>query len=224
MKLKQITKNERPREKIIEYGPERLSDTELLAIILSIGNKGEGVLELSNRLINQYGLSKLLYMNYHELAKIPGIKEAKATKLLACFEMAKRSVQNNENESFKTSSDIYRYIKNTYLFESKEVLTVLYVTSKIKLIKKLKYSNNSSYYCDFPLKKIVQDALTYDAYGIILIHNHPSGDVNPSQADIDATLSIKYVLRELDILLLDHIVISKDNYYSFDENKLLNSI
>jgi DNA repair protein RadC len=223
MNIKDITKKDRPRERIIENGAKSLSDTELLAIILSVGNKNEGVMELSSRLINTYGLNQLLYMSYDEISKISGIKEAKATKLLACFEMAKRSVKVYDNIIlFNTSNDIYDYIKNDYIFESREVLTILYVTSKLKLIKKIKYSNNSTYSCEFPIKKIVQESLGLDAYGIIMIHNHPSGDKNPSHSDIDVTQTLKIILRELDILLLDHIIITQNYYYSFDENNLLN--
>ena len=223
MKLKDLSKKDRPRERIIEYGAKSLSDTELLAIIISVGNKNESVIELSSRLITTYGLNQLLYMNYDEISKISGIKEAKASKLLACFEIAKRSVRMNENQiSFYTSNDIFNYVKNDYLFELREILTIIYVTSKLKLIKKIKYSNNSSFSCEFPIKKIVHDALSLDAYGVIMIHNHPSGELKPSNSDKDATQTMKIILRELDILLLDHLIITQNDYYSFDENNLLN--
>ncbi len=225
MKLNQITKNELPRERIINNGASSLTDTELLAIILSFGTKNENVLELSRRLISTYGLSQLLYMSYEEISKISGIKQAKATKLLACFELAKRSIRVTDNQiSFTSSKEIYHYIKNDYVLEGKEVLTILYVTSKVKLIKKAKYTNSSSFSCEFPIRKIVSDALALDSYGLVMIHNHPSGDVKPSRADIEATQTIKMILRELNILLLDHIIISNDKYYSFDENHILNGI
>ena len=222
MKLEEIKKEQRPRERLIEKGAKVLTDIELLAIILSFGSKKENVLELSSRLINDYGLERLLNMNYDELKQIDGIKEAKATKLMACFEIARRSIKKSNNGiEFIHSIDVVDYIKRDYQFIQNEMYSIIYVDVKGKLLKKLFFESELSYKVSISIRSIVKEGIILNAYGIYMIHNHPSNDVRPSSSDISTTKLVFETLKSIDINLIDHIIIGNDNYFSFYENKLI---
>lgn len=207
----------KPREKIIKFGPESLLDYELLALMLSTGTKNESVLDLAYRLVNEYGLNRLFKLNYNELKSISGIKEAKASKLMATFELARRASTLNQNQIIDNAKDLYLYIKGEYLNLDYEVLTVIYVNAKCKIIAKRKYDSFQVNLINVPFKKIVGDAINLSSYGLFLIHNHPSGDVNPSLQDIDVTNELKKILLPLNIHLLDSIIIGNNKYFSLGE-------
>ncbi|MBE6137485.1 MAG: DNA repair protein RadC [Erysipelotrichaceae bacterium] len=225
MNIKLLDTLDRPRERLIRNGAQALSDYELIAIMLGSGTKEQDVIELSINLINAYGLEKLLRMNYIELKKIKGIKEAKATKLMACFELARRCIKKENNIiTLKDAESVYRYAKSDYMFLREENLMVIYVDIKCKPILKKIYSNHYVGSVEIPCREIIKDGLDVSAYGIFLIHNHPSNDLNPSSADIAATFKIRNVLKEVSIILFDHLIVSDISYYSFDENNILNKI
>lgn len=213
-----------PREKIIKEGPKGLEDSELIAIMLGTGTKEENVFELSKRISNEIGIENLIDMNFNELKNIKGIGEAKATKLLACFEIAKRYVDKKKELAINyllSTSQAYEYVKNDYLLLKYEVIIAVYVDSQLGIIKKVIFDNYEGNKAIFPCRKIVKQALDYGAYGIFLYHNHPSGDVTPSDADIEITFQIKSVLKNVDVMLLDHIIVGKNGYFSFAEHKYL---
>lgn len=225
MKIEDINKDDRPREKLINEGPKALSEVELLAIMLSSGTKNESVMDLSKRLIDDYGIERLFRMNYKELERISGIKMAKATKLLATFEIARRILSSNVNDIILSSaSDIFRYIRGEYSFIEYELLTVILVNPKLQVIDKKFYTNNRHDIINFNIKEIMKYVIEKNAYGLIIIHNHPGGNVNPSNADINATLEFINASRILGIHFLDHIIISNDKYYSFAEKWIKNNI
>lgn len=218
MKINMINKEDRPREKIIKDGPFNLSDSELLAIMLGCGTKEESILDLSARLINKYGLKGMFNMNYNDLIKIPGIKEAKASKLLATFEIARRAMNQKDNEIIlNDAKDIYEYIKDEYILLKEEILTIIYVNNSLKIINKEKYSLGDSAMVDVPFKNIIYNAINYKSKGIFLIHNHPGGTLKPSTQDIRTTNELKKLLIPLGIHLFDSIIITDDNYFSIGE-------
>lgn len=222
MKLDELVKEQRPRERLISCGPKVLTDIELLAIILSFGSKKENVMELSTRLIKDYGLDKLLNMNYDELKMIEGIKEAKATKLMACFEIAKRSLRNYDNcIELNHPLDIVGFVKHDYYLLDKEMFTIIFVNVKNKFIKKIKFESELSYQVEVSFRTIIKEAISLNAYGTYIIHNHPSNDTRPSANDIATTKSLYEMLKLIDINLLDHIIIGKEKYFSFYENRLI---
>ena len=211
-----------PREKLILNGSEALSDDELLAILLGYGSKDEDVFSLSKRLINDYGFTHLFNMSYNDLSKIKGIKEAKATKLLALFEIARRiSKKEYLNNPLKEPIDIYNFIISDYLFLDYEKLTVIYVNSKCNPIHKKEYSLNEASRVNFPIQTIIKHALEYNAYGIFLVHNHPSGDPKPSYEDLKSTNDTQDILKKLNIYLLDHIIISNNKFYSINQKRII---
>lgn len=219
MKMNLIEKDNRPREKIINNGPFNLTDAELLAIMLGSGTKDESILDLSQRLINEYGLKELFNLNYNDLIKISGIKAAKATKLLATFEIARRAMKSIDNKIIlKEAKDVFNYIKDEYILLNEEVLTVIYTNSRLNVISKDKFSNNEMAKVNIPYKIIVNNAINKKAFGIFLIHNHPGGNILPSNADIEVLNQLKNILKPLDIHLFDSIIICDNNYYSIAES------
>ena len=225
MKIEEIEIDERPREKLINNGPSALSNIELLAIMLCSGTKDESVLDLSARLINEYGFDRLFSMNYYELREIKGIKDAKATRLMALFEIARRvrNIDSRKSSELKTSQDVYLYLKDKYQFIKSEVIRVLFVNKQCEVIKEKSYTSDSVSECLIPFRLIVNEAINLKAFGIFISHNHPSGDLTPSISDIKATKTLLNVLKPLGIHLFDHLIIGNSSYYSFaDERTLAN--
>lgn len=212
-----------PREKIIKYGVDSLEDFELLAVLLGSGTKGEPVLEFSKRILSEFnGLDDIINMKIDDWTQIKGIKNAKASKLIAFLEFSKRIYQyEKKNVSLRSSDEVFNYIKYDMVGKSHEQLIVLYVNVKCNLVKKKISSVGKVNILYVDAKEIVNDALKCNASGVFLIHNHPSGDVTPSPADIDLTNSIKKALQFFDIKLLDHLIIGGNKYFSFDCDNLL---
>jgi len=218
MKIEYIEKNKRPREKIINEGSFNLSDAELLAIMLGSGTKNESIIDLSNRLIKEYGLKKLFDMPYYDLIKISGIKDAKATKLLATFEIARRCSENKNKEIIlNNSTDVFNYIKDEYKLLKKEILTVIYVKSNLTIISKEKYSSNELSNTELPIKKIVYNIISKEAKGIFLVHNHPGGNIRPSVSDKNAVIELINVLKPLGYHVFDSLIICEDEFYSMED-------
>ena len=215
MKMNLINKNDRPREKIIKKGPFYLSDSELLAIMLGCGTKEESIMDLSARLIKEYGLKGMFNMNYNDLIKIPGIKEAKASKLLATFEIARRAMNNkNEDIILNDAKDVYEYVKDEYILLNNEILTVLYVSSSLKVIGKDKYTLNDNSMVEIPTKEIIYNAISKNANGVFIVHNHPAGTLAPSVSDITATKNLLAALKPIRVHLFDSIIINNNDYFS----------
>ncbi|MBQ9124484.1 MAG: DNA repair protein RadC [Acholeplasmatales bacterium] len=223
MKIKEINKDSRPRERLISNGANSLSDIELLAIMLGSGNKNESVIELSARLINEYSFERLFKMSFDELKSINGIKEAKATKLMACFEIAKRCMSKNIiGVQMLEAEDVYNYILPDYQLIDYEMVTIIYTDIKCRVIAKTSFSNELVDKIIFPIRKIINECINNKAFGIFIIHNHPSGDIKPSKSDITSTINLYNILKGIEVILFDHLIITKDKYFSFDKNRLLN--
>ncbi len=224
MDIKKITKDDRPRERLINEGASKLLDYELLAIMLGSGTKEKSVLDLSIELIDKYGFLKLFQMDFNELKKINGIKSAKASKLMACFEIAKRcQIKMNEINKLELDNSelVYNYIKSHFLCDKHEKLFIIYTDVKCRIIKYDIFTNDENAEIAIPIKRIIKSALENNAFGIFISHNHPSGDVTPSRSDIISTKALLNALKPLGIYLFDHLVISDLNYYSFSDNKLI---
>jgi DNA repair protein RadC len=162
-------------------------------------------------------------MSYNELKQIDGIKEAKATKLMACFEIAKRSLKvYNDKKLLINTLDVIEYIKYDYTFIKNEMFSIILVNVKGQVLKKILFESELSHQVEISLRSIVKEALTVNAYGIYMIHNHPSNDTRPSPQDIRTTKIVSDTLDNIQVKLIDHIIIGKsDKYYSFYENRLI---
>lgn len=222
MDMKKLDLQQRPRERLIRLGASSLSDYELLAIMLGSGTKDKSVLDLACELINEYGLEALFQMDFAKLSKISGIKEAKASKLMACFEIAKRCMkQESKEESLLTAQKIYEYARADFAFLKNEQLLVLYVDAKCRVLKKSLLGGFDVSFVDIPVRKIIGEAISCNAFGLFLIHNHPTGDVSPSEADMETTRYLYRLLKQIPIYLLDHLIISGSGFYSFNDEGLL---
>ncbi|MDE5867982.1 MAG: DNA repair protein RadC [Anaeroplasmataceae bacterium] len=220
--IENLQKKDRPRERLIEKGAASLSDVELLAVLLGSGTQKRDVLSLAAYILNQYSLYELKDLSYERLADLDGIKQAKACLLLACFELAKRAMNASlKNVCLDTPKSIYDLVYGDIYLEHTEVIIILYVNCKLKLIKKKIFSSENSSSVFLSNKQILKEAMDLHAYGIILIHNHPSGDVRPSEADLEATFELKKLLSQIEVCLLDHLVVSAQGFYSFLESGLL---
>lgn len=224
MKIKDIPKEFRPRERLKLRGKENLSDVELLSIILKAGTKEKSVEDLSIELLNIYKLSDLKEIEINELTKIKGLGEVKAIELIASIELGKRIFMKKPTllKKLTTPEDIYNETK--YLFDNlkQEYFYSLYLNTKNELIEaKLLFVGTIDRSTIHP-REIFKEAYKVSASYIIIIHNHPSNDVTPSKADDFITNSIVKIGKIQGIPVLDHIIVSSSNYYSYyDNNKII---
>ena len=159
-----------------------------------------------------------LYEN-NEIIKIKGIKAAKASKLLSCFEVTRRIISDEVNElKLDDAESLFKYIYPDYYLIDYEILTVIYVDHKLNVLRKDKYSDKSKDMIRMPIKDIIKNSLNIDAYGIFLVHNHPQGTLFPSDADIDSTRRLIKICSNLGIHFFDHLIIARGIYYSFSES------
>lgn len=222
MKLKQIPQSERPREKLLKYGKENLSDSELLALILKTGTKNENALELSLNILKEIGkLENLRTINYESLLKIKGIGQVKSIELLAIAELSKRIYYNKtitKKERYKNPEIIYE--KNKYLFLDlkQEHFYCLYLNSKKELIeRKLLFMGTLNKSIVHP-REVFKEAYNLSASSIVCLHNHPSGDPAPSSDDVMFTNSLMKIGKLNQIPIIDHIIVGDNSYYSFYED------
>ena len=211
---------ERPREKAIRFGMENISDEELLAIILTSGYKGVSVNELSCQLITQFGgLSGLKKAGLAELKKCKGINNVKALTLLASIELHRRLQNKEEQNKIEVASPSYLYFKyrNKLIDATQEHLIIVCVNRRNEIIaEKIVYIGTGS---NMPIshQDVFRAAFNAKAHAFYLIHNHPDGDIKPSIDDLFVTDEIIKAGKQLGISLLDHIIIGKEGYYSFQE-------
>lgn len=213
--------NEMPREKLVKHGPNTLTDVELLAILLRTGSKRKNVLELSREILTKFDTETMSRQSYEELLEFDGINIAKATLIVALFELSRRLKENPQKKlSFNNSCKIYDFVKDHFLHLKQEKVMILHLNSKNKLIKHEFISEGGLNQSLIDPKILFKKALIQNASGIILVHNHPSGDSTPSQEDITITQKIKNACQNLDIRFLDHLIIG-DKYTSLFDQDLM---
>lgn len=219
--IKELIKEERPRERLLKYGVESLSNEELISIILKTGTKDISVKTLSTKVLNEYkGITNLRNLRVSSLLKIKGIGEVKAIELIASIELGKRVYYSISKEeiSLSNTSNVYNYFKDIFIGELQENFYAIYINTKNKLISyKLLFKGTINKSCVHP-REIFKNAFLESAYAIIVIHNHPSGDITPSTEDIELTTSLMQIGNLMGIPVIDHIIMSDKGYYSFYEN------
>ncbi len=222
-KIKDIPKVDRPREKLIKSGAKFLKDYELLAIFLNTGTKGKNVLEVAQDILSNYPKKKLLGLDFAQFKKINGIGPAKATQILAAFEFAGRVLEVDSSGTLpivQTKKDIIAQI--SFLREhKKENFVVLYLNSRNELLNKETISVGTLNASLVHPREVFEPAARYFAAQIILAHNHPSGDSAPSEDDLDLTKRMVEAGKILGIEVIDHVIISNLNSFSFKEKKLI---
>ena len=219
MKIKDLPVLERPRERLINYGPENISNEELLAIILKTGSKNKSVKELANEvLVTINSLDNLDNVNINTFKDIMGLGKVKTIELMATIELGKRIFLRRENPSkifYDNPATIYQ--ENLYLFKGKkqEYFYCLYLDNKNNLIeRKLLFMGTINRSIVHP-REIFKEAYLTSASKIVCMHNHPTGDISPSIEDIRLTKSLIEIGKLQGIPLIDHLIIGDNNYYSF---------
>lgn len=218
--IKELPNLERPRERLLEVGAANLSNKELLAIILKNGTKNKNVNDLALDVLNKYTLDELEKINIEELIKIDGIGLVKAMEVISSIELGRRIFLKKPIKLVKFNDPNLIYINTKYLFFNKkqEYFYCFYLNNHHELLeRKLLFMGTINGSITHP-REIFKEAYKLSASSIICMHNHPSGDVHPSKADLDFTNNLVKIGKLQGIPIIDHIIVSDDCYYSFYEN------
>lgn len=219
--IRDIPKCERPRERLIAYGVEALSNEELLAIILKSGTRNKSVKSLASEVLNNaVEIDRLKDCGINLLTSINGIGETKACEVLASIELGKRIYLIGQKNKYKikTSKDVYNLMKYDLSLKQQEYFYCLYLNNKNEVLeRKLLFMGTVNKSLVHP-REVFKYAYLSSASGIICIHNHPSGDVNPSRDDIILTEKLVEIGRIQAIPIIDHIIVGDDSYYSMSES------
>lgn len=225
LKIKNWSPEDRPREKLVLKGKSALSDAELLAILLGSGSKNQSAVDLGKKILSYVNndLHQLARLTIKDLVKIKGIGEAKAIAIVAAMELGRRRKGSEETEKPKIggSIDAYEYIKSHLLDIPHEEFWILLLNRANRIIKKYQISQGGVAGTVADPKIIFKVALEELASGIILAHNHPSGNLTASQADLDLTKKLAAGGRLLEIQVLDHLIIAGQKYFSFADEGLI---
>lgn len=220
--IKDMPFSSRPREKLEVFGRSHLSDQELLAILLGSGSVKNDVLRLSQKLLQEFPLAKLGNIKAEQLIKFPGIGKAKASKVLAALEIGERIYAPTmlHKVLVRSTEDAVEQLKE-YAQKKQEYLVALYLNARHELLLKEVIGIGSLNSMVITPKEIFSPAMQLPCSSLIVAHNHPSGDPNPSDDDIKFTFRVHEAGEVLGIPLVDHLVIAKSSYFSFRENKIV---
>ena len=219
--MKEIPISERPREKLKEVGVENLTNVEVLAIILKTGLPHKNVLEVSLDLLKNYSITDFDNLSLEDLKSIPGIGEVKAIELLASIELGKRIFlkPSIEKKKLDNAFDIWRDSKYLFYGKKQECFYCYYLNNKQRLIEKKLIFMGTINTSVTHIREIFKEAYRVSASYIVCLHNHPSGDITPSQADIEFTDSLIKTGNIQGIPVVDHIIVGDNSFYSFYEKK-----
>ena len=220
IKMKELPETERPYEKLELYGARRLSNAELLAIIIKTGTKEETSVQLAQKILNlnnsKSNLNFLRELELEDFMKIKGIGKVKAIQLKAICELAIRMSTpiNYKEQVVKSPEDIFKILVQEMRFEKREIAKAVLLNSNNKIIKIVDITIGGSNYTFLSPKDVLSEAIKICAPKLILVHNHPSGEVKPSQKDIELTEKLMKASQIMGIQLLDHIIIGNMKYTS----------
>lgn len=222
IKMKELPISERPYEKLKTYGAEKLTNSELLAILIKSGTKDYTAIDLANNVLKlndnkeKEDLSFLQDVSISELMNIKGIGEVKAIQILAVCELVKRINKpiNKQNIKIKDAKDVAKLLMNELRYEKREIVKLILLNNKNIVLKIKDVSYGGTNFAMIEPKEVLAEAIKLQAPKIILIHNHPSGDVIPSQSDFIMTDRIYEASEILGIQLLDHVIIGDNKFES----------
>ena len=220
MKIKDLPKVDRPREKLEKYGPEKLSNSELLAILLGSGQKGINVVQLSKRILSKFSGDGLSKADIKELKNTFGLGNAKACEIVACFELGRRLLQNKQSALLLSPKDVWDQLKDIR-DNKKEHFVIFFLDTRNQEIKREIISIGSLNASLVHPREVFEPAVRYSAAQIIVAHNHPSGDPEPSEEDLETTKRLVEAGKIMGIEVLDHIIVAGDKFLSFKEKGLL---
>lgn len=226
LSIKQWAVEDRPREKLLLKGVSALSDSELLAILIGSGNEEESAVELGKRILQkaENDLNKLGRMNVTDLVdNFRGIGPAKAITLIAALELGKRrkSGETSERKKISSSRDGYYHFYPIMVDLNHEETWALLTDRSNKVLSTMQVSRGGISGTVVDIRLILREALSHYASGIILGHNHPSGNCRPSPQDTQITKKLKEAAQWMDVTLLDHIIVCGDNYFSYADEGII---
>jgi DNA repair protein RadC len=220
--IKAWAEDDRPREKFLLKGKQSLSNTELLAILIATGTKNESAVDLARKILQltNDNLNELGKLSIKDLKKVKGIGEAKAITIAASLELGRRRKDEDAKqiEIVKTSREVFNYFEPLLADLPHEEFWILLLARNRKVIARVKISEGGVAGTVVDTKIIFKHAIENLASYIVLCHNHPSGNLQPSTADIQITKNLKNAAKLLDIDIVDHIIIGNNKYYSFADN------
>ncbi|MGQ9561252.1 MAG: RadC family protein [Candidatus Oleimicrobiaceae bacterium] len=223
-KIPEWPEEERPRERLLAHGPERLADAELLAIILRTGSGPATALDLARHLLQEcQGFRGLDARSPAELCQEMGIGPAKAAQIKAALEIGKRLYREHSRvrDRVASSADVYEVVRGYMRDLPREVFKVLFLTTRNRLLAEKTIFEGSLTESVVSPREVVHEALSRQAAAVIFVHNHPSGDPSPSQEDRNITKLLKDACQVVGITVLDHLIVGKDSYFSFADEGLL---
>lgn len=226
IKISQLAEEDRPREKLLLKGKSALSDAELLAILLGSGTKSLSAVDLAKHILTSvnHDLSQLAKMSVADLKKFKGIGEAKAITIVSALELGRRRKLINDlpkRSKISSSADVYHLMKPELMDEPIEHFYILLLNRSNHVIKKVLISKGGTSGTVADPKIIFKHALDSLANSIILVHNHPSGNLKPSEQDCRLTKKLKEVGDNLEVSVLDHIIFTDVAYFSFSDEGLI---
>ena len=223
--IKNWNEDDRPREKLLLKGRTALSDAELIAILIGSGSRNESAVSLSQRILASVSnnLSELGRLSIPELMEFKGIGEAKAISIAAAMELGRRRRNGEalERKKITSSNSVFEFVQPIIGELPHEEFWILYLNNSNKIIKSAQLSKGGITGTVVDVRLAFKEALQLGAVGIILAHNHPSGTLKPSQADIQLTKKLKTAGESLDIKVLDHLIITEKAYFSFAAENML---
>ncbi len=223
--IKNWASGDRPREKLISKGRQSLTDAELIAILIGSGNSKESAVDLSKRILSstKNNLNKLGKLSFQQLTSFKGIGEAKAVTIIAAMELGRRrrSEEAIERVKITSSSSVFEVLQPVIGELDHEEFWILYLNNSNKIIEQFQISKGGITGTLVDIRITLRKALELGAVSLILAHNHPSGNLNPSEADKQLTKKLKTAAESLDIKILDHIIVTEKSYFSFADEGLL---
>ncbi len=225
LSIKNWASGDRPREKLLQKGKLALTDAELIAILIGSGNRKESAVELSQRILSLHrnNLCQLGKLSVQQLMTFKGIGEAKAISIIAAMELGRRRRTEEALEQVKitSSNSVYELLQPTIGELDHEEFWILYLNNANKIIEQFQISKGGITGTLVDVRITLRRALELGAISLILAHNHPSGNLNPSEADKQLTSKLKTAAESLDIKVLDHLIVTEKSYFSFADEGLL---
>ena len=218
---------ERPRERLLKRGAEALTDAELVAILLRVGVRGLSAVDLARQLLERFGsLRAMAEAPTLALLEIKGLKGAKAAQLTAAMEIARRSVlmSGEQRQKITSTEQAGEYLRDRLRALPEEHFRVLYLNRRNVLLSDVLIARGETAKVHVSLRQIISNALQVNASALIAAHNHPSGDAKPSESDRLLTKDLIAATRPLNIIVLDHLIVGGEEFYSFADNGLLDEL
>ena len=225
LSIKNWSEKDQPREKLMAQGRQVLSDAELIAILIGSGNREESAIELCKKILNNSSnnLNELAKLSVNDLMKFKGIGEAKAISIVAALELGRRRKSEAVIDKVKltSSKEAYEYLRPVLEDLPHEEFWILFLNRANKIIGKQLIGRGGISQTTADVKIVFKKSIDKQASAIILAHNHPSGNIKPSESDIQLTRKIKNGSELLDIQVLDHLIVGDGNYFSFNDSGMM---